>query len=86
MQVSDPAWELYCLEHDIQPDGQMSASSGSMFSFNDRIFFDIIPTKYVPRATLNLLEPLVFDKVQSSMCTVLLCVLGHIHFGSIAPT
>lgn len=85
MQVRDVGWELYCVERGILPDGQLSCSNSGV-NFNEAVFFNNIPTKYVPRATLNLLEPLVFDKVQISMCTVVLCVLGYIHFGSIAPT
>ena len=27
IQVGNACWELYCLEHGIQPDGQMAADS-----------------------------------------------------------
>ena len=29
IQVGNACWELYCLEHGIQPDGQVSAGSSS---------------------------------------------------------
>ena len=30
IQVGNACWELYCLEHGIQPDGQVSAGSSSV--------------------------------------------------------
>ncbi len=29
IQIGNACWELYCLEHGIQPDGQVSASASA---------------------------------------------------------
>jgi tubulin alpha len=76
MQVFDADWQLYCLERDIPPDGQMATGKSSVFNFYDLASFVYSPTQYVPRATFIDLEPIVFDKeVRCSMCTVQLCTL-----------
>jgi hypothetical protein len=77
MQVCDAGWELYCLERGIQPDGQMATGSTSAFNFYDPHFFDYSPAQYVPRATFSVLEPIVFDKVRSSMCIHYALLHGH---------
>lgn len=56
-------WELYCLEHGIQPDGQMSSVS-SDDSFNS-FFSETTKGKHVPRAVFVDLEPTVVDKVRT---------------------
>ena len=59
VQIGNSCWELYCLEHGIQPDGQMPSNwtiSGGDESF--RTFFsETIGGKLVPRAVFLDLEP-----------------------------
>ncbi|KAI7735418.1 hypothetical protein M8C21_033019 [Ambrosia artemisiifolia] len=63
IQVGNSCWELYCLEHGIQPDGLMpkhtsNDSFGTFFSEGRR-------GKYVPRAVFLDLEPTVIDEVRT---------------------
>ncbi|PIN00848.1 hypothetical protein CDL12_26653 [Handroanthus impetiginosus] len=51
IQVGNSCWELYCLEHGIQPDGMMPSETGS--------------GKHVPRAIFVDLEPTVIDEVRA---------------------
>uniref|UniRef100_A0A665TSM1 Tubulin alpha-1B chain-like n=1 Tax=Echeneis naucrates TaxID=173247 RepID=A0A665TSM1_ECHNA len=60
-------WELYCLEHGIQPDGQMLSNKtigGGDDSFNT-FFSETGAGKHVPRAVLVDLEPTVIDEVRT---------------------
>lgn len=67
IQAGNSCWELYCLEHGINPDGSMMAShpetnSGDSFS---TFFSQTQSGKYVPRAVYVDLEPTVCDEVRS---------------------
>ena len=61
VQMGNSCWELYCLEHGIQPDGQMPSDktlNKADDSFNT--FFSETGTgKHVPRAVFADLEPTV---------------------------
>uniref|UniRef100_A0A673KPL1 Tubulin alpha chain-like n=1 Tax=Sinocyclocheilus rhinocerous TaxID=307959 RepID=A0A673KPL1_9TELE len=60
-------WELYCLEHGIQPDGQMHSDKtigGGDDSFNT-FFSETGAGKHVPRAVFVDLEPTVIDEVRT---------------------
>ncbi|KAK9079191.1 hypothetical protein SSX86_000861 [Deinandra increscens subsp. villosa] len=63
IQVGNSCWELYCLEHDIQPDGLMpnNTSNNSFGTF----FSEGVTGKYVPRAVFVDLEPTVIDEVRT---------------------
>lgn len=64
MQMGNSCWELYCLEHGIQPDGQMpsdKAAGGTDDSFNT-FFSEIGSGKHVPRAVMVDLEPSVIGE------------------------
>jgi len=76
VQVGNSCWELFCMEHNIAPDGTLktpppgavasSASSGEGGAFNT--FFAETgqkDNKYVPRALFLDLEPTVIDEVRS---------------------
>ncbi|KAK5891543.1 hypothetical protein CgunFtcFv8_018779 [Champsocephalus gunnari] len=67
VQMGNTCWELYCLEHGIQPDGRMPAekvAKGPDDSFTT--FFSETGTgKYVPRAIFVDLEPTVIDEVRT---------------------
>jgi len=55
--MGNACWELYCLEHGIQPDGQMP-SDKTIDSFNT-FFSETGAGKHVPRAVFVDLEPSV---------------------------
>ncbi|CAB1346899.1 unnamed protein product [Coregonus sp. 'balchen'] len=56
VQMGNTCWELYCLEHGIQPDGQMPS---------DKAHSATGTGKYVPRAIFVDLEPTVIDEVRT---------------------
>lgn len=61
VQIGNACWELYCLEHGIQPDGQMPADKtigGGDDSFNT-FFSETGSGKHVPRTVFVDLEPTV---------------------------
>ncbi len=68
IQVGNACWELYCLEHGINPDGtkmegyksehQQADSCGTFFSHSGN-------GKYVPRSLYIDLEPSVIDEVRT---------------------
>ena len=68
VQMGNACWELYCLEHGIQPDGQMPSDKtigGGDDSFNT-FFSETGAGKHVPRAVFVDLEPTVVGVYQSS--------------------
>eukprot|EP00752_Nemacystus_decipiens_P005915 g5346.t1 len=67
IQTGNACWELYCLEHGIQPDGQMPSDKtigGGDDAFNT-FFSETGAGKHVPRAVLVDLEPTVCDEVRT---------------------
>ncbi|VDI11550.1 Hypothetical predicted protein [Mytilus galloprovincialis] len=65
--MGNACWELYCLEHGIQPDGQMPSDKtigGGDDSFNT-FFSETGAGKHVPRAVFVDLEPTVVDEVRT---------------------
>uniref|UniRef100_A0A674ADG5 Tubulin, alpha 7 like n=1 Tax=Salmo trutta TaxID=8032 RepID=A0A674ADG5_SALTR len=67
VQIGNACWELYCLEHGIQPDGQMPSDKtigGGDDSFNT-FFSETGAGKHVPRAVFVDLEPTVVDEVRT---------------------
>ncbi|VUZ44321.1 unnamed protein product [Hymenolepis diminuta] len=66
-QIGNACWELYCLEHGIQPDGQMPSDKcigGGDDSF-ETFFSETGAGKHVPRAIFVDLEPTVVDEVRT---------------------
>ena len=67
VQMGNACWELYCLEHGIQPDGQMpsdkAASAGGDDSFST-FFAETGAGKHVPRAVFVDLEPSVIGNYE----------------------
>ena len=67
VQMGNACWELYCMEHGIQPDGQIPAVEASKpqdDSFST--FFSETGTgKHVPRAVFLDLEPSVIDEIRT---------------------
>ncbi|GFN80586.1 tubulin alpha chain [Plakobranchus ocellatus] len=69
VQIGNSCWELYCLEHGIQPDGQMPSDTtigGGDDSFNT-FFSETGSGKHVPRAVFVDLEPTVVDEVRGGV-------------------
>ena len=67
VQIGNACWELYCLEHGIQPDGQMPSDKtigGGDDSFNT-FFSETGAGKHVPRAVFVDLEPTVIGELAS---------------------
>ncbi|MGH0145117.1 UNVERIFIED_CONTAM: hypothetical protein FKN15_068009 [Acipenser sinensis] len=65
VQIGNACWELYCLEHGIQPDGTMPSDKtigGGSDSFNT-FFSETGAGKHVPRAVFVDLEPTVIGKL-----------------------
>ncbi|XP_068084870.1 tubulin alpha chain-like [Anabrus simplex] len=67
VQTGNSSWELYCLEHNIQPDGYIVPDQEDLThddSFST--FFNEASTgKQIPRAIMIDLEPTVIDEVRS---------------------
>jgi tubulin alpha len=67
VQVGNACWELFCLEHGIQPDGQMPSDKtigGGDDAFNT-FFSETGAGKHVPRSVYLDLEPTVIDEVRT---------------------
>ncbi|KAK2526424.1 hypothetical protein Q9233_008194 [Columba guinea] len=67
VQIGNACWELYCLEHGIQPNGTMPSDKtigGGDDSFNT-FFSETSAGKHVPRAVFVDLEPAVIDEVRN---------------------
>jgi hypothetical protein len=67
IQVGNAYWELYCLEHGIQPDGQMpndKTTGGGDDAFNT-FFSETRAGKHVPHAIFLDLEPTVINKART---------------------
>lgn len=63
VQVGNACWELYCLEHGIQPDGRVDGPhEDDAFS---TFFNETGNGKYVPRCCFIDLEPTVVDEVRT---------------------
>merc|ERR1712178_422955 len=66
-QVGNACWELFCLEHGIQPDGQMPSDKtigGGDDAFNT-LFSETGAGKHVPRCVFLDLEPTAIDEVRT---------------------
>ncbi|XP_067654497.1 tubulin alpha-1A chain-like [Haliotis asinina] len=66
VQIGNACWELYCLEHGIQPDGQMSSaksSAGGDDSFKS-FFSENKNGKHFPRAVFVDLDPTIVDEIR----------------------
>ncbi|KAI6184069.1 Tubulin alpha chain [Aphelenchoides bicaudatus] len=67
VQIGNACWELYCLEHGIQPDGIMPSDTSAGYeddSFNT-FFSETASGKHVPRAILIDLEPTCVDEIRT---------------------
>ena len=77
VQIGNACWEMYCLEHGIQPDGQLPSDTtlgGGDDSFNT-FFSETSSGKHVPRSVFVDLEPSVIGELVS--CISLRIFLGE---------
>jgi tubulin alpha len=67
VQTGNSCWELYCLEHGIQPDGRVpnDKSVGKESDAFNTFFSETSSGKHVPRAVFVDLEPTVIDEVRT---------------------
>ncbi|KAK9474378.1 Tubulin/FtsZ, GTPase domain-containing protein [Dipodascopsis tothii] len=66
-QIGNASWELYCLEHGIQPDGYLTPEkqAGPKDEGFSTFFSETSSGKYVPRTVYVDLEPNVVDEVRT---------------------
>ena len=62
VQMGNACWELYCLEHGIQPDGQMVTEDDFPDDSFNTFFSTTSKGLHVPRAIFVDLEPTVVGK------------------------
>ena len=67
IQMGNACWELYCLEHGIQPDGQMPSDKAAGDDSFSTFFQETGAGKHVPRAVYVDLEPSVVGKFSSNV-------------------
>ena len=65
IQMGNACWELYCMEHGIQPDGTMPIDRALGDDSCTTFFQETGTGKYVPRAVHVDLEPTVVDEVRT---------------------
>merc|ERR1712051_956131 len=66
VQMGNACWELYCMEHGIQPDGQLPSDKSAVTDDSFSTFFSETGSgKHVPRAVFLDLEPFVIDEVRT---------------------
>ena len=66
VQMGNACWELFCLEHGLQPDGLLpstGATNGQSEQAFGTFFNETGAGKYVPRAVMIDLEPTVIGKL-----------------------
>ena len=82
VQMGSACWELYCLEHGIQPDGQMPSDDSAGIaddSFNT-FFSETGAGKHVPRAVFIDLEPSVIGIEDLVITFCYRPILHNIHY------
>jgi len=67
IQIGNACWELFCLEHGIQPNGQMPSDKtvGRSDDSCNTFFEETGAGKHVPRSVFVDLEPTVIDEVRT---------------------
>ena len=75
--MGNACWELYCLEHGLQPDGMMPSDksvAGGDDSFST-FFAETGAGKHVPRYTFSLSEE--FDLIAKLQCLKINLIFGE---------
>ncbi|XP_054753896.2 tubulin alpha-2 chain-like [Lytechinus pictus] len=70
VQIGNACWELYCLEHGIQPDGLITEKTDNNGRGDDSFstfFSETSKGKHVPRAVFVDLEPTVVDEIRHGL-------------------
>ena len=70
--MGNACWELYCLEHGIQPDGQMPSDKAVGDDSFSTFFQETGAGKHVPRAVFVDLEPSVVGKLLHCILRILM--------------
>ncbi|KAF9199157.1 hypothetical protein BGZ49_010765 [Haplosporangium sp. Z 27] len=65
VQIGNACWELYCLEHGIEPDGTVKSENVKSLSSSSTFFAETGAGKHVPRAIFVDLEETVVDEVRT---------------------
>ncbi|CAL8068894.1 unnamed protein product [Calicophoron daubneyi] len=65
VQIGNACWELYCLEHGIQPDGEIPGGKAVNDASFSTFFSATGAGKYVPRVVFVDLEPTVIDEIRT---------------------
>ncbi|KAI8057799.1 alpha-tubulin [Syncephalis plumigaleata] len=66
VQIGSACWELYCLEHNIQPNGKpMENSEEKALGSANTFFSEVSNGRYVPRTVFVDLEPNVIDEIRN---------------------
>jgi len=65
VQVGNACWELFCLEHGIQPDGQQPEGAAIEDDSFQTFFTETGAGKFVPRSLMVDLEPTCVDEVRT---------------------
>lgn len=69
VQIGNSCWELYCLEHGINPDGSLvNPDAPNDESSNNTFFAHTDSGKYIPRTIFVDLEPTVIDDIRTGRC------------------
>ena len=64
VQIGNACWELYCLEHNINPDGLIPGEVPNQDDSFSSFFTETESGKHVPRAVMVDLEPTVIDEIR----------------------
>jgi len=65
IQLGNACWELYCLEHGIQPDGSIPNKNTGNDDAVNTFFSQTSAGKHIPRCVFLDLEPTVVDEVRT---------------------
>jgi tubulin alpha len=65
VQTGNSCWELYCLEHGLNPDGTLATENKEINSSLSTFFNEAGTGKHVPRAVMIDLEPSVIDEIRT---------------------
>ena len=85
IQMGNACWELYCLEHGIQPDGQMPSDKAVGDDSFSTFFQETGAGKHVPRAVFVDLEPSVVGKLLHYIFRILMYLWEVYIMVSISP-
>jgi tubulin alpha len=65
VQLGNSCWELYCLEHGINPHGSFASTDKKTAKSFGTFFSETGSGKFVPRSLFVDLEPSVIDEVRT---------------------